>query len=332
MTALSAIIDPIVADPRARLSSLQHRLRVLDGEGYSPSPSPSSLQTAEANVRRRLATLASHSSNPVGFLQHFHLARRLLAADTLHDHYQATIETFLRVVALLASTAAELLDVRQVRLYQDCVFVKEPGHAETNWHSDLRMTPLDTNDFVTVWVPLTTIPAGLAGSGLLFAEGSHRDFALPFWYKDAGTGKDLHGRYRQASAGRMVPGDATFHHGWVLHAAGGWPAEASAPRVAYTVSFFAEGTRTLPQSDQLRRGATHDEDQESYAEWFPGRVLPGQLARDDLYLPIFGRRRTEKRGREGVGERENREGRGERDREKRGGGARRGGGRERKMG
>jgi hypothetical protein len=44
------------------------------------------------------------------------------------------------------------------------------------------MTPLDTNAYVTAWVPLRPISAGEHDSGLMFAAGSHRDFALPFWH------------------------------------------------------------------------------------------------------------------------------------------------------
>ena len=40
---------------------------------------------------------------------------------------------------------------------QDCVFLKEPGYSATNWHSDLRMAPFDTNAFVTAWIPLRSI-------------------------------------------------------------------------------------------------------------------------------------------------------------------------------
>ena len=54
----------------------------------------------------------------------------------------------------LAAAAAQLLGVKRVRLYQDCVFQKEPGFTETNWHSDLLLSPLDTNAFVTAWIPL----------------------------------------------------------------------------------------------------------------------------------------------------------------------------------
>jgi ectoine hydroxylase-related dioxygenase (phytanoyl-CoA dioxygenase family) len=64
-------------------------------------------------------------------------------------------------VLLTATSVRALLSV----LFQDCVFLKEPGYAETNWHSDLRMAPLDTNDFVTAWVPLRAVQGGERDSG-----------------------------------------------------------------------------------------------------------------------------------------------------------------------
>ena len=37
--------------------------------------------------------------------------------------------------ARLGAAAAQLLGAPRVRLYQSCVFVKEPGMGDTNWHS-----------------------------------------------------------------------------------------------------------------------------------------------------------------------------------------------------
>ena len=107
----------------------------------------------------------------------------------------------------------------RVRLYQSCVFVKPPGFGETNWHSDANMVrrtrrhprrhrmitftstylpnsthalticahpplpvqvPLDTNRFITLWLPLR--PLEEDDAALVFASGSHRDFSLPYWH------------------------------------------------------------------------------------------------------------------------------------------------------
>lgn len=62
------------------------------------------------------------------------------------------------------------------------------------------MVPLDTNSLITVWITLRPIHAK-GDSGLVFAGGSHRDMALPFWHAD--LDKDLSSRgYRTADAGK----------------------------------------------------------------------------------------------------------------------------------
>ena len=61
------------------------------------------------------------------------------------------------LVRQLAGTAAQLLGCQKLRLYQTCCFLKPAGFAETHWHSDLRMAPLDTSSALTAWVPLTKI-------------------------------------------------------------------------------------------------------------------------------------------------------------------------------
>mmetsp|Transcript_136212 Transcript_136212/g.250659 ORF Transcript_136212/g.250659 Transcript_136212/m.250659 type:complete len:303 (+) Transcript_136212:65-973(+) len=100
----------------------------------------------------------------VPFLQAFNLWRRSPAIAALVSSPE------------LAGAASQLLGVDRVRLYQDSLFVKRPGDGETHWHSDLAMTPLDTNAFVTLWLPLQSIPPeSEGGTGLVFASGSHRD-------------------------------------------------------------------------------------------------------------------------------------------------------------
>jgi hypothetical protein len=46
------------------------------------------------------------------------------------------------------------------------------------------MAPFDSNDFLTIWIPLKPVPPQEeGGSGLTFASGSHRDFALAYCKK-----------------------------------------------------------------------------------------------------------------------------------------------------
>eukprot|EP00421_Protoceratium_reticulatum_P031827 CAMPEP_0168468382 /NCGR_PEP_ID=MMETSP0228-20121227/57677_1 /TAXON_ID=133427 /ORGANISM="Protoceratium reticulatum, Strain CCCM 535 (=CCMP 1889)" /LENGTH=172 /DNA_ID=CAMNT_0008484137 /DNA_START=18 /DNA_END=533 /DNA_ORIENTATION=+ len=147
--------------------------------------------------------------------------------------------------------ASQLLGVDRVRLYQDALFVKRPGDGPTRWHSDLGLAPFDTNSLVTVWVPLTPVPK-FGGSGLTFAIGSHRDFALPY---HGDPEEDLQGRYEVEECGGLQIGDATFHHGWTLHSAE--PASAPA-RLAWTVSYVADGCKLL----RLREGSVVEEEED----------------------------------------------------------------------
>ena len=62
--------------------------------------------------------------------------------------------------------------------------------------------PLDTNHFVTCWIPFRAIGA-LHDTGMEFACGSHRDFALPYWHQL--DGYDLAARgYKVETVGAMV--------------------------------------------------------------------------------------------------------------------------------
>mmetsp|Transcript_37181 Transcript_37181/g.148413 ORF Transcript_37181/g.148413 Transcript_37181/m.148413 type:complete len:101 (+) Transcript_37181:522-824(+) len=79
----------------------------------------------------------------------------------------------------LAQAAATLLGSKRLRVYQDSIFVKRGGDGPTLWHSDLNMAPLDTNRFVTAWIPLHPVTEELAP--LCFATGSHRDFSGCYW-------------------------------------------------------------------------------------------------------------------------------------------------------
>lgn len=183
----------------------------------------------------------------------------------------------------LGDTAAALLGVPRVRLYQDSLFCKRPGDAETRWHSDLHMAPFDTNEFCTVWIPLHPVPSeDDLGTALHFASGSHRDFALPFWHRPQETGTDFSDRYegRVVSHGSLEVGDATWHHGWTLHMAP--PNFSETTRLALAVSFIGDGARLLPDDASMR---VENEDRSSYEDWI-GDLSPGDVA-DHSCLPLL---------------------------------------------
>lgn len=251
----------------------RQKLRVIIGEKElaaleaRATRGPRGASTLFSLLSRRVKQLPAGS---VPFLQAFNLWRKSPAIAALVSSPE------------LAGVASQLLGADRVRLYQDSLFVKRPGDGDTHWHSDLAMTPLDTNAFVTLWLPLQPIPLeSEGGSGLVFASGSHRDVALHFWHGDPLKHTDCSGRdYAESTldATGLEVGDSTWHHGWTLHCAP--PNSLKTTRRALAVSYFADGAKRLISP----RRKSHSEDAESYADWLP-EVSPGKPARHAL-LPL----------------------------------------------
>ncbi|KAK3244004.1 hypothetical protein CYMTET_46369 [Cymbomonas tetramitiformis] len=246
------------ATSRLELKALRQRVSVL-----CPGVDATQLQSKE-EAQQLLATRAVEE---VGFLQYINL----------HQTDQ-TIDHLLRSPRVAAAAAA-LLGCNRVRLYQSCAFLKNPGHGPTNWHSDLNMVPLDTNQFVTLWIPFRAISQN-NDTGLEFACGSHRDFALPYWHKMEGYDLATRG-YKIESAGAMAMGDVTWHAGWTLHCAPSAP-KRGPRRLALTASYFADGAQVLPRGKQEAGGRRmvrypHTEDEQSYLDWLQ-MLRPGDVA------------------------------------------------------
>jgi len=173
-----------------------------------------------------------------------------------------------------AHVAAKLMGVDRVRLYHDQALFKEPGGGPTPWHQDQYYWPLDTNNTVTLWMPLVNLTEE---SGIMrFASGTHKlgyvsaeaisdaseqffsDFVKQHNYTIEGA--------RQANAG-----DATFHSGWTLHHA---PANRSGlMREVMTIIYFADKTRVLEPD--------HDSRKADHATWLMS-IAPGEYAASEL--------------------------------------------------
>jgi len=117
----------------------------------------------------------------------------------LHEHSKAIAE--IAMGEHIASIAADLLQVDRVRLFQTRTFRKVPqkdktmeqifNHA-TYMHTDLKMVPIDTNQFFTFWCPLRNVTS--EDSVLTYARGSHRDASSKLWYGNASP-RQLQGTY-----------------------------------------------------------------------------------------------------------------------------------------
>jgi len=169
-----------------------------------------------------------------------------------------------------AKVAAELLGVEGVRLYHDQALYKEPFGGHTPWHQDQHYWPLDTDQTITLWMPLVDITAEM---GVMdFASGSHQlgylgDMPISDESEAAWSRLIAEKGFQIANHGDMKAGDATFHYGWTLHAA----LANSTPRMrdVLTMIYYADGTKIGAVDNQNR--------QNDLDAWLPGGV-PGQLA------------------------------------------------------
>lgn len=172
-----------------------------------------------------------------------------------------------------AKIAAELMGVEGVRLYHDQALYKEAGGGLTPWHQDQFYWPLDTDNTITMWMPLVDVP--IETGALTFASGSHQEgFLGHLQISDESQetwDKLVKERNYPVVNAAMQAGDATFHSGWTLHTAPGNQGDHT--REVMTVIYFADGTRTFEPDNENRAN--------DLRTWLPG-VKPGELAASEL--------------------------------------------------
>jgi hypothetical protein len=180
-----------------------------------------------------------------------------------------------------AKIAADLLGVDGVRIYHDQALLKEPGGGITPWHQDQHYWPLDTDNTITMWMPLADITPEMGA--MRFASGSHLDGYLgdiPISdHSERQFEEYIQSRgYKIAPGVAMKAGDATFHYGWTLHGA---PVnDTDRTREVMTVIWYADGAR-VTEPDNFNR-------KRDLERWMPG-LKPGDLAVSELNPLVFRR-------------------------------------------
>jgi ectoine hydroxylase-related dioxygenase (phytanoyl-CoA dioxygenase family) len=173
-----------------------------------------------------------------------------------------------------AKIAADLLEVPSVRLYHDQALFKEAGGGRTPWHQDMYYWPLDTDRTVTMWMPLVDVPPEIGS--MSFASGSQKlgflgEYAISD-ESEAAFARMLEEKQLDVDThGALTAGDATFHDGWILHAAP--PNPTGNLRAVMTVIYYADGVNIV---DPIPPYQVADRD-----KWMPG-CEPGGPAVSDL--------------------------------------------------
>ena len=172
-----------------------------------------------------------------------------------------------------AKIAADLLEVDSVRLYHDQALFKEAGGGRTPWHQDMYYWPLDTDRTITMWMPLVDVTADIGS--MSFASGSQKlgflgEYAISDSSDAAFTAMLTEKHLEVHTHGALAAGDATFHDGWILHAA---PANPTGNlRAVMTVIYYADGVTVV---DPIPPYQVADRD-----KWLPGCEAGGPAVSD----------------------------------------------------
>lgn len=182
-----------------------------------------------------------------------HHRARLEAAEAQIGglHYKAKVHTILTSPMELA-THPKVLDLVEamigpnILLFNVTYIIKEPrSPAHVSWHQDLTFWGLSHDDQVTLWLALS--PATAASGCMRMVPGSHTSGR-----RHHDVGKDATNVLLQAQTVAdvaeetavmcpLAPGEASFHHGWTLHAS--MPNVSDDRRIGLNVQYIAPHVR-----------------------------------------------------------------------------------------
>lgn len=162
----------------------------------------------------------------------------------------------------LGRIAAELLQVRGVRLYHDQSLYKEPGGGITPAHADQYYWPLASDRTITAWIPLQAVPAEMGPLGF-YAGSQGVAFGRDLGISDESEEKISANMARHGfpfDVGPFALGEVSFHLGWTFHKAGANTSDR--PRSVMTVIYMDADMRLVPALNAIQG---NDRDQ-----WCPG--------------------------------------------------------------
>lgn len=217
-------------------------------------------------------------------------------------HYRSKMHTILRSPLEVATMPAVLDIVEQfigpdILLYNVTYIVKEAGTAShVSWHQDLTYWGLSHDDQVSMWLALS--PATAESGCMRMIPGSHRHGRIDHEATEDAANVLLQGQtvrdVDEASAVMcpLRPGEASFHHGWTLHAS--MPNHSQDRRIGLNIQYLAAHVRQTKHdldSAMLVRGADRyrhfETDIPAESDLDPA-ALARQVELDNRYKAIAG--------------------------------------------
>lgn len=162
-------------------------------------------------------------------------------------HYKTKVHTILRSPLELATLPRVLEIIEQligpnILLYNVTYIVKEAGsQSHVSWHQDLTYWGLSHDDQVSMWLALS--PATAESGCMRMVSGSHVHGRLEHEITEDEANVLLQGQTvcgvneDDAVMCPLQPGQASFHHGWTLHAS--MPNRSDDRRIGLNVQYLA---------------------------------------------------------------------------------------------
>ena len=166
-------------------------------------------------------------------------------------HYRSKIHTVHTSPLTLATLPCALDIVEQmigpnILLYNVTYIIKEPkSQTHVSWHQDLTYWGLSHDDQVSMWLALS--PATLESGCMRMIPGSHLGGRMEHKTTEDSDNVLLQGQTvsgineSNAHFCPLAPGEATFHHGWTLHAS--MPNRSADRRIGLNVQYLATHVR-----------------------------------------------------------------------------------------
>lgn len=180
----------------------------------------------------------------------------------------------------LGKIAADLMQLRGVRLYHDQALFKEAGGGITPWHADQYYWPLATDHAVTAWIPLQATP--LEMGPLEFSAGSHQIVSGRELSISDESERQIAARLRVTDFPHVIEpfdlGEVSFHSGWVFHRAGANSTDQM--RKVMTIIYMDQ--------DMVLKQPENKNQVDDWNTWCPGAMV-GEVIDTPLNPVLFSR-------------------------------------------
>lgn len=166
-------------------------------------------------------------------------------------HYKAKMHTVMTSPLALA-THPRVLDIVEaligpnILLYDVEYIIKEPNTPSfVSWHQDLTFWGLSDDQQVSLWLALS--PATAESGCMRMTPGSHKSGMIEHRTSEDGENVLLQGQTvsnvdeHEAVMCPLRPGQASFHHGWTLHAS--MPNNSADRRIGLNAQYIAPHIR-----------------------------------------------------------------------------------------